>query len=241
MKYLAENMWTCLKKGKNKIVLFIFLTFSFYTISLAQNNPTYSSSELFLLEQGMVNIHDIDSSIRTDVKYATNNNFTNQILYDSIHHIFLHPLAAHKLAKAQSYLKQINPTLSFLVFDGVRPLSIQKKMYDVVRDTKYAAYVANPQRTGLHNYGMAVDITLCDLQGNELDMGTPFDFFGRAAGITEEQELVNLGILTQQQLLNRKLLRKIMQHAGFLTIRGEWWHFNAVPLSEAKSKHKLIE
>lgn len=200
-----------------------------------------SRLESYLQTKDLVNIHTLDKTIRVDLKYATTDNFTKTILYDSLLNIYLHAVAANKLIKAQKYLKELDPKLNLLVYDAVRPLSVQKKMYKVVQNTLYAAYVANPTRTGLHNYGMAVDLTICDESGKPLDMGTPFDFFGRAAGINKENELIQQGILTRQQVKNRELLRKVMTQAGFLTIRGEWWHFNAVPLSEAKRLYKVIE
>jgi len=188
-----------------------------------------------------VNVQSLDPTILADLKYATTDNFTKTILYDTLFNVYMHPLAADKLVEAQRYLKSLHPQLSLLVYDAVRPLSVQRKMYKVVQNTMYAAYVANPARTGLHNYGMAVDLTICDKHGNPMDMGTPFDHFGRAAGINKEEELIAQGLLTRQQVKNRELLRKVMIHAGFLTIRGEWWHFNAVPLSQAKRISKLIE
>jgi D-alanyl-D-alanine dipeptidase len=114
-------------------------------------------------------------------------------------------------------------------------------MYATVEHTKYHAYVAHPSRTGLHNYGMAVDLTICKAGSVPLDMGTPFDFFGKAAGINRENELVAQGILTKQQVDNRLLLRRIMTEAGFIPIRGEWWHFNAMPLNTARKTVKVIE
>jgi D-alanyl-D-alanine dipeptidase len=200
-----------------------------------------SSLERSLIRQGFVNIQRLDSTIIVDLKYGTTDNFTKTVLYDGLARAYLHPLAADKLVKAQQILKGIDPNLSLLVYDGARPLSVQRKMYDKVKNTSLHAYVANPDRTGLHNYGMAVDLTICDKEGNPLDMGTPFDFFGRAAGINMEEELIQEGKLTRQQVKNRKLLRQVMIEAGFLTIRGEWWHFNAVSLYEARSKYKLIE
>jgi len=197
--------------------------------------------ESYLQTQNVVNVNKMDSSIRYDLKYATTDNFTKTILYDNLLNIYLHPLAADKLVKAQKYLKSLHPELGLLVYDAVRPLSVQRKMYKVVQNTQYAAYVANPSRTGLHNYGMAVDLTICDKQGMPLDMGTPFDFFGKAAGINKETELIAQGVLTKKQVANRKLLRKVMTYAGFLTIKGEWWHFNAVSLSEARRSYKIIE
>ncbi|MBK5719616.1 M15 family metallopeptidase [Dysgonomonas sp. Marseille-P4677] len=224
---------------KNKIKLCILLLFSLSISAQKSNKP--STFERYLQTKELVNVQLIDSSIRADLKYATTDNFAKTILYDTLFNIYAHPVAAEKLAKAQKYLKELNPELSLLVYDAVRPLSVQKKMYKVVQNTKYAAYVANPSRTGLHNYGMAIDLTICDNKGQPLDMGTSFDFFGRAAGINKEAELVAEGILTKQQVKNRNLLRKVMTRAGFLTIRGEWWHFNAVSLSEAKRLYKIIE
>lgn len=196
---------------------------------------------LSMEEQGLVDIHSLDESIRIDLKYATTDNFTKTILYDTLSQAYLHPLAADKLVKAQQLLKDINPGYSLLVYDAARPLSVQKKMYDVVRNTKYRAYVANPERIGMHNYGMAVDLTISDSAGTALDMGTPFDFFGRAAGINQEEQLRSEGVLSREQISNRQLLRQVMTQAGFITIRGEWWHFNAMSHSQAKKILKVIE
>lgn len=219
--------------------IFYSLFFLFPVLLPAQDKV--SKVEAYLQSQKLVNIKELDATILSDLKYGTTDNFTKTVLYDTLLNIYLHPVAAGKLVKAQRYLKGINPDFSLLVYDAVRPLSVQKKMYKVVQNTPYALYVANPVRTGLHNYGMAVDLTICDKQGIPLDMGTAFDFFGKAAGINKEQELVNEDILTRQQVKNRKLLRKVMVQAGFLTIRGEWWHFNAVSLNEAKRSYRVIE
>ncbi|WP_036930749.1 M15 family metallopeptidase [Prevotella sp. 10(H)] len=226
-------------KKKIKIIHCLLLLLPL-TIAGQQKGKT-SGLEHYLQTKELVNVHTLDATIRMDLKYATTDNFTKTILYDTLFNIYLHPVAAKKLVKAQQYLKTLDPDLSLLVYDAVRPLSIQRKMYKVVQNTKYAAYVANPERTGLHNYGMAVDLTICDKNGKPLDMGTPFDFFGRAAGINKEAELLEQGVLTTQQIKNRQLLRKVMTHAGFLTIRGEWWHFNAVSLNQAKQSYKVIE
>lgn len=200
-----------------------------------------SKLEAYLQTKELMNISTSDASIRSELKYATTDNFTKTVLYDTLLNVYLHPLAGKKLLNAQKYLKTLHPDYSLLIYDAVRPLSVQKKMYKVVQNTPYAAYVANPVRTGLHNYGMAVDLTICDKNGVPLDMGTPFDFFGSAAGINKEAELVQKGVLTNKQVRNRELLRKVMIHAGFRTIRGEWWHFNAVSITEARKSYKVIE
>lgn len=222
----------------NKSIFCCFF-FLFPVLLLAQDR--LSRLESYLQTQHLVNVKDLDPTILSDLKYATTDNFTKTVLYDTLSNVYLHPVAAKKIVKAQQYLKEINPGFSLLVYDAVRPLSVQRRMYKVVQNTPYAAYVANPVRTGLHNYGMAVDLTICNEQGIPLDMGTAFDFFGKAAGINREQELVKEGVLTRQQIKNRDLLRKVMIQAGFLTIRGEWWHFNAVSLNEARQSYKVIE
>lgn len=194
-----------------------------------------STLEQSLIDAELINITDLDTTILIDLKYASTNNFTKVILYDSLNDVYLHPIAAKKLVEAQRFLKEIDASLTLLVYDAARPLSVQKKMYDVVQNTRYRSYVANPTRTGLHNYGVAVDLTICNLDEGPLDMGTPFDYFGKEAGIRNEA-----AYLTKKQIQNRDLLRKVMIRAGFLTILGEWWHFNALPLAEAKKTCKLL-
>jgi len=189
----------------------------------------------------LVNILDIDNSIFVDLKYATTDNFTGMALYDDFDGAYLQPDVAQMLSEAHRYLKSLYPGLRLLVYDAVRPLSVQRTMWECVKNTPYRRYVAHPDRFSLHNYGAAVDLTIADSLGQPLDMGTPFDYFGRTAGITDEEELIRQGILNRQQVQNRQLLRQVMRHAGFRSISGEWWHFNACSLQEAKQRYKLIE
>lgn len=211
------------------------------TISVEKIEQVKSRMSLYLEGLGLKDVQLLDSSIFVEIKYSTTDNFTKVVLYDSLYQAYLHPMAVDKLLRAQRLLKDGHPDLSLLIYDAARPMSVQKKMYAVVQNTPFHAYVANPSRTGMHNYGMAVDLTICDKDGDPLDMGTPFDFFGRAAGINKEDLLVSEGILTKEQVDNRKLLRRIMTDAGFIAIRGEWWHFNASSLEYAKNNMLLIE
>ena len=199
-----------------------------------------SSLELQLEKAGLVNVCELDSSIRFDLKYAGKDNFTKSVLYDTLRSIYLQPEVAQKLIRAQGILKSKNPSLRLLVWDAARPMSVQRKMYAKVSGTPLHNYVADPTRTGLHNYGCAVDITICSTDGSLFDMGTPFDYFGKNAGILQEQRFVQQGILTKKQLENRQLLRKVMCEAGFLTVTGEWWHFNAFRLAGAKRRYALL-
>jgi len=224
------------------------------TYEFAENNNIYKPSEAqpetsnFEPETSnfkpetfrLVDILDIDSAILVDLKYATTDNFTGLILYDGLNKAYLQPDVAQMLAEAHRYLKSMQPGLRLLVYDAARPLSVQRTMWERVKDTKYSRYVAHPDRLSLHNFGAAIDVTLADSVGQPLDMGTPFDHFGRAAGISDEQELVRQGLLNRQHVQNRHLLRQVMHQAGFRSISGEWWHFNACSLQEARQHYPLI-
>jgi D-alanyl-D-alanine dipeptidase len=87
-------------------------------------------------------------------------------------------------------------------------------------------YLANPERGSIHSYGMALDITILDAQGRELDMGTGFDDMTELSHPALEEGFVAAGRLTAAQVQNRRLLREAMNHAGFVGIRTEWWHFD---------------
>ena len=93
---------------------------------------------------------------------------------------------------------------------------------------------------GLHNYGMAVDVTLCDAKGDTLPMGTVIDYLGPLAHIDKESSAVARKQLTPQAKRNRELLRLVMRQAGFKALRTEWWHFNFISRAEARAHYKVI-
>lgn len=145
------------------------------------------------------------------------------------------------LKRAQRLLKEQYPGYSLIVYDAARPLSVQQKMWNVVKGTSKYIYVSNPSRGGgLHNYGLAVDISILDDKGTPLPMGTPVDHLGREAHITEEAVLVAQGKLTEQERENRLLLRQVMKEAGFHPLPSEWWHFNRVSRQTAKERYRVI-
>ena len=108
--------------------------------------------------------------------------------------------------------------------------------------SKKSIYVSNPRNGGgMHNYGLAVDVTLCTAEtGDTLDMGTKVDYLGTYAHIDDEAGLVARHIITPQAKKNRELLREIMTEAGFKPLKTEWWHFNLVSRAEAKAHYKAI-
>ena len=149
--------------------------------------------------------------------------FTGRVLYTDLHEAYLHPKAARALAKAQKILKTSHPELSLKVYDAARPMHIQQKMWNVVAGTPKNIYVSNPKNGGgLHNYGMAVDLTLCDAKGDTLSMDTKIDYLGKLAHIDNEAEMVKQGKLTPEARST------------------EWWHFNFITRAEAKAHYKPI-
>jgi D-alanyl-D-alanine dipeptidase len=121
-------------------------------------------------------------------------------------------------------------------------MSIQQKMWDKVKNTRKYFYVSNPAHGGgLHNYGLAVDITLCTIHGDSIPMGTKVDYMGAAAHIDHEAQLVATRRISKQALDNRQLLREVMRYAGFRPLRTEWWHFNYCSRATAKRYYKVIK
>ncbi|KAF0148207.1 MAG: D-alanyl-D-alanine dipeptidase [Ignavibacteria bacterium] len=181
----------------------IFTLFVFTYISLLAQEDTL-----------IVPLKLIDSTIVQDVRYATTNNFTKQILYPSAK-VFLRKIAAEHLTQANEYFKK-NHNLRIKIFDGYRPLFVQKIMWAILPDERY---VANPAKGSRHNRGAAVDVTLIDTVGNELDMGTPYDDFTERASFASKD-------VSEKVYANRKLLREGMIMFGFVPLESEWWHFD---------------
>jgi D-alanyl-D-alanine dipeptidase len=202
----------------------------------------YTDFEKRLIEFGLQDIAEVDSTIAVRLVYATPNNFLGHVLYHDLNHAFMVPAMAQKLANAQRKLKALRPDLSLLIYDAARPLCIQREMWDAVKGTPNVSFVANPAKgRGMHNYGAAVDITLMDSTGTPLPMGSAHDYFGPEARIDHENELVADGLITPQELENRKLLRRVMTESDFVTCISEWWHFNHISSARAKTELKIID
>lgn len=205
-----------------------------------QTAPT--KTEQSIERQGMTKICDTDSTILVSLMYTRADNFTGRILYTDLHTAYLHPKAAQALKRAQQILRRINPKLTLKVYDAARPMSVQQTMWNTVEGTKKEIYVSNPAHGGgLHNYGMAVDITIADENGDSITMGTKIDNMTATAHIDKEEELVRSGKLTRKAMNNRRLLRRVMTEAGFHTLRSEWWHFNYTSRANAKKYYKVIK
>lgn len=221
---------------KNLIALLMF--FASAGLSAQQ-----SATARRMAAQGMVDILSVDSTIQVSLMYSRPDNFTGRVLYTDLREAYLHPKAAIALTAAQKALRKLRPELSLKVYDATRPMSVQQKMWNTVVGTKQQNYVSNPRNGGgMHNYGLAVDVTLCfAATGDTLDMGTKVDFLGPYAHIDNEASLVERNIISPEAKRNRELLRKVMTEAGFKPLKTEWWHFNLVSRAEAKAHYKAIK
>lgn len=191
---------------------------------------------------GMVDIAEVDSAVVIDLMYASTDNFVGADMYGSLRRAYLHPEAAAGLVRAQKRLSEEHPGYRLKVCDAARPMSVQKRMFDKVKGTSKANYVSNPARGGgLHNYGLAVDITIVDESGRELPMGSAVDHLGPESNIDNEQRLVDRGVMTGQERSNRQLLRRVMRAGGFTTLRTEWWHFNFRSRAAARARYKRLD
>ena len=171
------------QKWNKALASLIFFSFncSLFAAQLSQSSTTKrSATAQQLARQGYQEIEQCDPTIHVSLMYARPDNFCGVVLYHDLREAFLHPEAMRGLQKAQAYLKQLRPDLSLKVYDAARPMHIQQRMWDEVKHTSKAIYVSNPAHGGgMHNYGMAVDITLCTLKGDTLDMGTKIDYMGK--------------------------------------------------------------
>lgn len=204
-----------------------------------------SKLEKKLRDSGLVNILDIDSTIQVDVKYTTTDNFVGIDLYGDLSSIYFQPEIAERLKTVQTALKEIDSSLSLLIYDGTRPVSVQRVMWDALDTIPFERrikFVSNPKNGSIHNYGCAVDLTLMNVKTKDtLDMGAGFDDPRRIAYPKFEKEFLEKGELTKDQLQNRLLLREVMRKGGFWVLPTEWWHFNGFTRAVAKEKFSPIE
>jgi D-alanyl-D-alanine dipeptidase len=163
---------------------------------------------------GLVPIETVKPPCLIEVRYATRHNFTGQTLY-AIPRIFLHRDAVRALARVQRELQRRG--LGLKVWDAYRPLSVQWKMWKLIRDERY---VSNPAKNqGRHTRGTAVDVTLIDKLGRELPMPSDFDDFSERAHRDYQGG-------TAEQRRNRQILQSAMEKHGFIGYPTEWWHFD---------------
>jgi D-alanyl-D-alanine dipeptidase len=178
---------------------------------------------------------------KIDLRYGTTNNFVGVNMYGPFNKAFLHRIAGEKLFRALKYLQSTRPGHKFLIFDALRPRSIQRILWSHVEGTPGEKYIARPEPGSLHNFGFAVDLTVLDERGSELDMGAGYDDFRDIAQPQLEAQFVANGELTEMHITNRMILREAMESAGFTQLPHEWWHFDALPKAQVKDQFTIVE
>ncbi|MEO6872174.1 MAG: M15 family metallopeptidase [Chthoniobacterales bacterium] len=194
------------RKGRERVAVCAF--FCILPPFLASAAPRYDN---------LVDIRKIDPTIRVELRYATPENITGHALYPPGTPALVRPSTAVRLKRAQKYLQARHYGLK--IWDAYRPLAAQIALW---RQTHNGSFVADPL-TGngsLHTWGVAVDATLVDAQGNDVEMPTKFDEFTPAARLhyKGDDPVVKLHL---------KLLQRAMRAGGFYGMRTEWWHFVA--------------
>ena len=174
--------------------------------AIAFNQPDYDTNQ-------WTDLALLDSSILLDLRYATENNFVQEKMYDCAR-CFFRPEAARAVVAVHRELQRQGLALKML--DCYRPRPVQWKLWEKVPDRRY---VADPRKGSMHNRGAAADLTLADSTGRELEMGTPYDFFGPEA-------YPSYTALPDSVLANRALLRETMMRHGFRPTPTEWWHYS---------------
>ena len=164
--------------------------------------------------EDFVRVLDYIPSARQELLYATDRNFTGQVIYDFTD-AYLRYGTVKKLIAVSEDLAQLG--LSLKIWDGFRPVSAQFRLWEVCPDP---AFVANPQKGhSSHSRGNTVDITLVGADGNELELPTGFDDFSAKADRDYSD-------CTETAAAHAELLEILMEKHGFRGYSAEWWHFS---------------
>lgn len=231
----------------------ILATLSFSAVD-AQDFDTSMSS------YGLVDIQSIDDEILVELKYSSTDNFVGEDMYGNLERAYFEPSFADRVVKAQQILKRRCPNYTLLIYDAARPISVQRHMRKVVEGTQFEGFVADGTKGGRHNYGVAVDLTIAQIDGSPLDMGAEFDDFSKAASVKGTPDtddlatrsievyrdyvlgLAERGIISLEAANNRLLLIEVMLEAGLYPYRREWWHFEEIiSIKETRDKYKLLD
>jgi D-alanyl-D-alanine dipeptidase len=192
---------------------FLFLLNAFFFLASVNAQKEAYTSDSVVSDTSFVNLKEYSKDFVYDMKYATEDNFLKAKVYDCAECLLRLKTVQALIAANIDFMKK---GYKIKLYDCYRPLSIQKKMWEIVSNP---SYVADPKKGSIHNRGGAVDISLVDANGNEVEMGTSFDFFGSQASH-------NYTKLPKKVLANRKYLKEVMIKNGFNSFDSEWWHYN---------------
>lgn len=179
--------------------------------------------------------------IAIDLRYAGSDNFVGHDLYGTLDCAWLHELAAGGLERAAGVLAREAPGHRLLVLDALRPHRVQVQLWDFLEGTDLRQYVADPARGSIHSFGMALDATILDPHGRELDMGSGFDEMTEMSHPKLEGRHLAEGRLTRRQVANRDLLRHALACGGFNGIDNEWWHFEMLDRQHVRQTFTRVD
>lgn len=187
--------------------------------------------------ENLIEINAEKLGVLIDLRYGSENNVCKQKMYSQKMRCFLQKDAYEKFLKAIKLAKNLG--YKFKIWDAFRPLQVQQFMYDKFpEDENGVAFISNPKTGSIpHCRGVAIDLTLCDLKGNEIEMGTDFDNFSPLAFHACTK-------ISKQAQKNRLILLGIMTLAGFDFYTAEWWHYQLFDARKFKiintPAHKLL-
>ncbi|HXI14373.1 MAG TPA: M15 family metallopeptidase [Thermoanaerobaculia bacterium] len=184
-----------------------------YGLEVVSSKATYRELVSRDASKALVDLETAIPGLRIDIKYATADNFMKRPLYP-VARAFLRAPAADSLSAVQREFSSKN--LELKVFDGYRPYSITKMMWEPYKDPDF---VADPAQGSRHNRGCAVDVTIVRKDGSELIMPTPYDDFTPKA----RHDYMDAA---PEALANRALLKEVMERHGFIALPSEWWHYD---------------
>lgn len=203
------------------VVIFFFFTSDAqqinpneYGLNVINDVETYSAFVEKDSNNLLVNLKEYIPDIILDIRYASDNNFIGEPVYN-IPAAYARLPVGKALKNIQNELKKEN--LGLKIYDAYRPYSVTVKFYEKIKDPDF---VASPKHGSRHNRGCAVDLTIVDLNtGKEIVMPTEYDDFTERAGH-------NFSNLPENILQNREKLKIIMTENGFDIYPAEWWHYD---------------
>ncbi len=175
-------------------------------------------------DDDFVKIVDYAPTIRQELAYATENNFTKEVMYE-FEDAYIRYGTLKKLEAVQADLAEHG--VGLVIWDAFRPVSAQRTLWDFCPNPNY---VAHPDGSPPHCRGNTVDVTLCDLEtGRLLKMPTKFDDFSDDANTDFSDDLPVVR-------KNAELLYNTMKKNGFQPYSEEWWHYQDTVSYEIERK-----
>ncbi len=169
----------------------------------------------------MIELIALDRTFALDIRYATPDNFTGRACYPKAA-CWLREPVAQRLVRVQRDLRRVG--LGLKVFDAYHPFSVQQEFWACLPDARFIAQpiisIDGAMLAGSkHSRGAAVDVTLVDARGRELEMPSAFDDFS-------EKAYCNYSGASAAAMANRDRLQQVMVKYAFEPLETEWWHFD---------------